>query len=74
MDIVLQQQFEKLVDGRMTFTSHNLGFNLLISRLKKNYTSNQTPSEMSSCIHEIDAFCSKYSSILVGELEDIKKL
>ena len=74
MELILQQKFEKLVAGHTSFSSHNLGFNLLVSRLQKKYASNQSPTEMKSCILEIDVFCTKYKSIMAAELETIKKL
>ena len=74
MDLLLQQKLEKMISGQASFSSHNLGFNLLVSRLKKNYAANSTVNEMKSCIQEVDIFLKKYNGIMVGELEAIKKL
>lgn len=74
MELIVQQKLEKMISGQASFSSHNLGFNLLVSRLQRNYAANKTPIEMKSCIQEADAFFSKYSSIMASELELIKKL
>jgi hypothetical protein len=74
MDLILNQKLEKLIKGQAVFKSHNLGFNLLISRLQKKYAENSSKEVLADCVQEINAFCSKYSSIMANEIETIKKL
>jgi hypothetical protein len=74
MDVILHQKLEKLVAGQAAFSSHNLGFNLLISRLQKTYAAKSTPAELTNCVQEISAFLAKYSNIMAGEIEKLKKI
>ena len=74
MEILLKQKLEKLVEGKASFTSKNLGFNLLISRLQNKYSGNRTTAILSECVQEMDAFLVKYNSIMSGEIETLKKI
>jgi hypothetical protein len=74
VDLTLKQKLEKLIQGQAVFTSQNLGFNLLVSRLQKKYAANRTTSELSGCVQEIMAFLTKYNNIMSGEIEKIKKI
>jgi hypothetical protein len=69
--LINNQKLEKLIDGRAKFTSHNLGFNLLISRLQSTYAKKRTPDEMSNCVRELRAFMEKYNSIMAAEIDAI---
>jgi hypothetical protein len=55
----LDSQFKKLIKKQAKYESENLGFNLLISRLQRKYTANQTPTELNSCLQEIKVFFEK---------------
>lgn len=74
MDLILSQKLEKLVRGQAAFTSHNIGFNLLVSRLQKRYAEDSSSASLKGCVQEIDAFCEKYKSIMAQETEMLKKL
>jgi hypothetical protein len=74
VDTALNQKLEKIVDGRAAFTSHNLGFNLLIARIQKTYAANRTPAEMSGCVRELNSFLEKYGSIMKDEIAAIKNI
>ena len=66
--------FEKLIKGQLKYQSANLGLNLLISRLQKKYAANQAPVELDSYLQEMKAFFQKYTSILVKDVEALKKM
>ncbi len=66
--------FEKLIKGQAKYESANLGFNLLISRLQRKYTSNQTPAELKNCMQEMKAYFEKYASVMAKDVEALKKL
>lgn len=70
----LRPEFEKIIAGQATYRSANLGCNLLISRLQRKYTGNQSQTELRNCVEEMDSFFKKYSAIMAKEIELIKKL
>jgi len=74
MALDLDINFEKLINGQAKYESANLGFNLLISRLQRKYTSNQTPAELKSCVQEMKAYFEKYASVMAKDAEALKKL
>lgn len=71
MPAAVEAKLKAMVRGEVRFTSANLGFNLLISRLSKRYGSNPIPAELNSCMEEVNAFFSKYSMIMEREYEKI---
>ncbi len=58
MDANIQEKIEGILSGRLKYTSSNLAFNMLISKMQKKVKAD--PESMGSCIGEIDAFVSKY--------------
>jgi hypothetical protein len=74
MDITLNKKLEKLIAGKAAFVSRNIGFSLLTSRLQKQYSSNKTSEELNKCVQEINSFLTKYSDIMAGEIEQMKKM
>ena len=74
MDAGLNEKFEKLITGKASYQSANLGCNLLIVRLQKKYSSNPTPEELSGAVKEMNAFFEKYASILTKDIENLKNL
>ena len=50
-----------------------LGLNLLITRLQKQYSTNQTPDELNKCMQEM-AFFEKFNAILGKDIEALRKL
>ena len=48
--------FEKLIKKQAKYESTILGLNLLITRLQKQYSTNQTPDELNKCMQEMKAF------------------
>lgn len=70
----LDLQLEKLVKKKAVYKSGNLGLNLLISRLQRRYSLNQSQAEMNNCLQEMKAFLEKYVSIMKNDIEAIEKL
>ncbi|SHI89537.1 hypothetical protein SAMN02745176_01728 [Lutispora thermophila DSM 19022] len=70
----LDLTFEKLIKKQAKYESTVLGLNLLISRLQKKYSINQSPEELQICLQEMKAFFEKFGSILEKDMEALKKL
>lgn len=70
----LDSKLEKLIKQQAKYKSANLGLNLLIARLQRKYSANQSPAELNSCLQEMKAFFEKYPSIMKKELEILKNL
>lgn len=70
----LDPKFEKLIKKQAAYKSDNLGLNLLISKLQKNYSANQSREELGKCLDEMRAFFKKYNSILGRDIEALGKL
>lgn len=70
----LESKFEKLIKKQARYESANLGLNLLISRLQRRYSINQSPVELNNCVEEMKAFFKKYPSIIEKDIVNIEKL
>lgn len=70
----LDRQFQQIIKGQLKYQSANLSLNLLISRLQKRYTANQTSGELQQCVQEMKAFFEKYASIVSQDVEALSKL
>lgn len=66
--------FKKLITKQAEYRSANLGLNLLISRLQRAYSLNQTTEELDRCMQEMKAFFTKYNTIMQKDIEELKKL
>lgn len=66
--------FKRLIKNEVKYQSNNLGLNLLITRLQRRYTINQTAAELDRCLQEMNAFFTKYSAIMKNDIERLKKL
>jgi len=66
--------FEKLIKKQAKYESNLLGLNLLISRLQRQYSANQTPEELERCIGEMKAFFDKFNAILKSDIEALRSL
>ena len=69
MNVTLQQT-EKLLRGSHTFSQ--LGFSLLLTRLKWIYSND--PSALQTCAGEVNVFIEKYQAIMSGDCDLISKL
>jgi len=70
----LDSKLEKVIKKQVEYKSSNLGLNLLISRLQRKYSANQSPDELGKCLDEIKTFINKYASILGKDIEELKRL
>lgn len=69
---ITQDQAKKILLGNYEFSQ--LGFSLMITRLKGTYASDQSPIALSKCVDEINAFLEKYQSIMEKDFDIISKL
>ena len=68
----VQKNVEYILEGKVRYTSNNLGLNMLISKLQRKVSEN--PSSMGDCLSEIDNFFSKYQTMMAGEVKRIAEL
>ena len=69
---VTTQQAEKICKSNQGF--NQLGFTMLVTRLRRLYTENPTPATALTCAAEINKFLEKYHSIMSKDFEIITKL
>jgi len=69
---ITPQQTEKLLKGNHKFSQ--LGFSLLLTRLKGVYTKTPTPETLKACNVEMNAFLGKFQSIMSADYAIIAKL
>ena len=62
---------ESLLKGELIF--EQLGFSMLLTRLKKLYIQDTSPSTLEKCSVEINAFLEKFKSIMIADIENISK-
>ena len=65
-------QAQKVLTGQYTF--NQLGFSLLITRCKRIYATDSSPSTLQHCVDEINAFLKKYAIIMKEDFATISKL
>ena len=66
------RQVEKVLTGNHTFSQ--LGFSMLMWRLKRAYDQSSTPEILSKCTSEINDFLVKYEKIMAADYAVISKL
>ena len=71
MDITLQQA-EKLLRGNQSFSQ--LGFSMLLTRLKTLYAKEPSQSVLQKCTDEINLFLDKFKGIMSNDYANIAKL
>ncbi|MCL1884404.1 MAG: hypothetical protein FWF81_11735 [Defluviitaleaceae bacterium] len=62
---VTSQQAERILKGNQSFSQ--LGFSMLITRLKRTYTQNPSNSTLLNCTAEINNFLNKFTSIMSAD-------
>ena len=67
-----QAKMEKILKGELKYTSSNLAFNMMISKMKKKVE--QDANSMSECILEMDEFLAKYPIVAKVDLANIAAL
>ena len=69
---VTPEHAQKILVGGQTFTQ--LGFSMLITRLKGIYAKDSSPTSLQKCTGEINEFIKKYSVIMSADFTVISKL
>ena len=69
---ITPDQTKKLLTGNLTFSQ--LGFSMLVTRLKGVYAKDSSPAVLQNCVNEINAFLQKYASIAGSDMSVISKL
>jgi len=70
----LDSKLKKLIKKQAKYESNVLSFNLLISRLQRKYSVNQSPEELNLCLQEMKVFIEKFTPILGKDIEALKRL
>ena len=70
--LITAEQAKKILLGNFVFSQ--LGFSLMITRLKRTYASNQDSAVLTNCVNEINAFLKKYESIMADDYAIISRL
>jgi uncharacterized protein YutD len=69
---VSSEQVRKLLSGSYKFTQ--LGFSMLLTRLKGMYHKDSSPATVQKCVSEINAFLQKYPEIMASDFAIIAKI
>ncbi|MBR5376038.1 MAG: hypothetical protein IK139_02050 [Lachnospiraceae bacterium] len=72
MDAAVQEKIGKILKGELRYTSTNLAFNMMITKMQKRLAEN--PDIMDSCIKEMDVFLAKYPIVAKVDLANIAAL
>ena len=72
MDAAVRDNVEKILKRELRYTSSNLAFNMLISKLQKKLS--EDPGSMDSCMKEMDEFLAKYPIVAKVDLANIAVL
>ena len=72
MDAAVQEKVRNILRGELKYTSTNLAFNMLITKMKKRVKTD--PSSMDACMKEMDAFLGKYPIVAKVDLANIAAL
>ena len=69
---VTLQQTEKLLRGNQAFSQ--LGFSMMLTRLKTQYVKEPSQSMLQKCADEINTFLDKFKSIMGNDYATIAKI
>ncbi len=72
MDTKIRTKMEDILSGRLKYTSSNLAFNMLISKMQKKVKAD--PGSIDVCIGEIDDFVTKYPIVAKVDFINIAAL
>ncbi len=72
MDSAVKERIMKVLKKELKYSSSNLAFNMLISKLQKKIQAD--PASMDSCMKEMDEFLSKYPIVAKVDLANIAAL
>ncbi|MDR1619377.1 MAG: hypothetical protein LBS18_01745 [Clostridiales bacterium] len=69
---VTPTQAQKILTGNSTFSQ--LGFSMLLTRLKRVYSKDPSHASLQKCTAEINTFLKKYAPIMAPDFAIISKL
>ena len=72
MDAVVREKIEKILYGELRYTSANLAFNIMISKMQKRLKANSV--DMETCMKEMEEFLAKYPIVAKVDLANIAAL
>ena len=72
MDAMIQEKLRKILRRELKYSSTNLAFNMLISKLQKKLQAD--PGCMDGCIKEMEDFLAKYTIVAKVDLANIAAL
>ncbi|MBR5420095.1 MAG: hypothetical protein IK115_02985 [Lachnospiraceae bacterium] len=72
MEAGVREKVEKILKGELKYTSANLAFNMLISKMQKKVQAN--PDNMEACMKEMEEFLAKYTIVAKVDLANIAAL
>ncbi|MBQ7588200.1 MAG: hypothetical protein IJT37_09285 [Lachnospiraceae bacterium] len=72
MDAVVKEKIEKILYGEIRYTSANLAFNMMISKMQKRLKANSV--DMETCMKEMEEFLAKYPIVAKVDLANIAAL
>ena len=72
MDANAQAKVEKILKGELKYSSTNLAFNMLITKLKSRVQ--QDPETLGECMKETEEFLAKYPIVAKVDLANISAL
>ena len=72
MDAAVQEKMKKILRGELRYTSSNLAFNMMISKMQKKLQAD--PENLAACMQELDAFMAKYPIVAKVDLANIAAL
>ena len=69
---VTSAQMKKALTGNYNYSQ--LGFSMMITRLKGVYLNEPSPETLAMCVDEINTFLKKFSSIMAADYAIVSKL
>ncbi len=72
MEVAVKEKVEKILRGELRYTSANLAFNMLISKMQKRLRAGSV--DMDTCMKEMDEFLAKYPIVAKVDLANIAAL
>ena len=69
---ITPQQAEKVLKGELSFSQ--LGFSMMIARLRKEYIRNPSQATLHNCAEEMNLFLGKFNKAMNNDYEVIAKL
>ena len=68
----IDEKLKKLLLGEIRYTSTNLAFNMMISKMQKRIQAN--PDSMDTCMEELESFSAKYPIVAKVDFANIAAL